>query len=249
MLRLAAAARSLTSPGRTADDLRSLAQQAASILTDIHRSSTGDDHLTPAERDELINERFGPNANDDEDEEDDDDEGIDADDDDNIIGNGDAVASIFRAHIVDNTRRGYQREQKKLAVLIFKQVSNQSQRSTERDRFRRMLNQDLYTALSTESGRPDPMWDKIALTFIQRSSESYHPINLGLLTASDFVAYLLSLSPDGEFKSKSTYGGARAGLFDLFRVCKIKQSDVFKDDLKLAYLRHYFIPNLFFWRR
>jgi hypothetical protein len=78
----------------------------------------------------LINERFGPNSNDGEEEEDDDDEGIDAYDDDNIIGNGDAVASIFRAHIVDNTRRGYQREQKKLAFRIFKQVSNQSQRTS-----------------------------------------------------------------------------------------------------------------------
>ena len=230
-----------SSPGRMADDLRTLAQHAANILDDIQRASIGDDssedHLTATERDELVDSRFGVNAE--EDDEDDGEEGNDDDDDDddddNLNGNGDAVASIFRAHIVDKTRSGYQRQQKKMAVWIFKQVCNQSQRTSERNRFRAMIHQDLYTALSTESGHPTPKLDQVALPFIQRACESYHPIKLNLLTASDFVAYLLSMTPDGEFKSKSTYGGARAGLYDFFRVCKIKQSQLFEDELKQAY--------------
>jgi hypothetical protein len=249
-----------TSPESNRNDVanqhRMLTRQAVDALALLHQSQNqpGNSHLTIEERDQFVQENIGADAdNDDEDaihnsgddDDDDDDDGGGEDNgdeegddegnegDDNA--NGDAVASIFRAHIVDNTRKGYQRAQKKFVVWIFNQTIGQSQRATERQRFRSMLDQGLFTALSTENRRPAPKLEEVALPFIQQSCETYHPIKLQLLRAQDFVAYLLSMAPDGEFKSKSTYGGARAALFNLFITCKIKQSQQFEDDLKQAY--------------
>ena len=80
-----------------------------------------------------------------------------------------------------------------------------------------MLHPDVLAALTEESHVPNPKLEQKATPFVLSTSENFHPINLSRLRAKDFVAYLLSMAPINHYKSKSTYGGARAALFDLFR--------------------------------
>jgi hypothetical protein len=227
-----------SNPTDLATQQRILTRRAADTLAQLHqaRNQSSDDHLTNEERDEFVEENFGQAANNDDDEDDEDDEEDDDEEEDgnvNGVTTDTLVASIFKAHIVDKTRGGYQRSQKKFAIWVFKQT--QMTDHSHLTRFRQMMNDDFYQAMIDESRRNPPKLEKIAKQYIQRASDRFHPLKLGLLKAEDFVAFLLSFSPSGTYKSKSTYGGARAALFDLFRVCKIKQSEEFKSDLKQAY--------------
>ncbi len=55
------------------------------------------------------------------------------------------------------------------------------------------------------------------------------------MKVEDFFKFLLSLTKKGVYLSKSGYGGHRAALFDLFRECKVRQSDDFKADLEKSF--------------
>lgn len=108
---------------------------------------------------------------------------------------------------MDNTRKGYHRAQKKFACQIYQQ-SKDHPRPTECTHFKGLIRNDLYMALEDESQVANPKLEEKARRFILRASKDYHPINLTALKAEDFVSYLLSMAPAGQFLSKSTYGGA-----------------------------------------
>ena len=148
----------------------------------------------------------------------------DIDEVDEVEEDGNQVQDIFRANIVDATRETYQRSQRRLAVWIFQQWQ-----SNQQDHYRLLLHDDLFHALernnSVDSAKP----------IFTRASPDYHPINLRLLSVNDFIRFLLSMTPPGEFMSKSGYGNHRAALFDLFRECKVRQSDDFTADLEKSF--------------
>jgi hypothetical protein len=201
----------------------------AEALARLNRSeqNSSNDNVTEEERANLLRAQFDEE---DDDEEDDEEEEEEEEGDET----GKLVQSIFRAHIVDKTRKGYYRKQIQVVCWIFKQ-SKDHPRPPERARYRSMLYASLYSALDDVTLDTNQKLAKKARPFIERASEQFHPIDLDNLKAEDFVAYLISIAPPGQYKSKSTYGGIRAGLFDLFRSCKVKQTDEFQEALKRAY--------------
>lgn len=137
---------------------RSISQQSSQSTPQVNEH-----HLTEQERDDFVNNAFGM----DNDEDDDDD--VDAEDEDEE-GEGEdetglVVDSIFKAHIVDKTRNGYRRCQKKFACWIFKQSSCHANR-TERDRFKQLLHAELFNALTQENLSTHPKLEKKTLPFI-----------------------------------------------------------------------------------
>jgi len=230
MSRLSTAARSLlwslesssphsqsSSPAPSSHSLRLLAEALAQ--SDQSNQDSSEVNLTEEEWDNLVRAQF-----DEEDDEEDEEENE----------TGKLVQSIFKSHIVDKKRKGYHRKQIQLACWIYKQSKDQA-RPHERARYRFWLHTSLYSALDDVTLDTTRKRSKTARPFTERASDSYHPIGLINFKAEDFVAYLISLAPAGEYKSKSTYGGVRAGLFDLFRSCKVKQTEEFQESLKLAY--------------
>ena len=149
---------------------------AARAIADIELSSSS--HSTPRHRDassvtealardrqrvslserEEIIQRLQEDDDGEEDEVEDDDEeiegdnGEDGDDEEDANSNptGQAVASIFRAHIVDETRAKYQRSQIRLLSWIFLQAKEQT-RESERGRFKQMLHVEVFDTLDNES--------------------------------------------------------------------------------------------------
>jgi len=134
------------------------------------------------------------------------------------------IQNIFRANLVENTRTNYHRSTSRFAVWIFNQWS-----VTGLPKYRSLLHDTLFAALQESNTKQSA---KVA---ISRADADFHPIQLQHLTVNDFIAFLLSLTPSGEYLSKSAYGTHRAALFDLFRQCKMKQTDVFTSDLQVAF--------------
>ena len=59
------------------------------------------------------------------------------------------------------------------------------------------------------------------------------PANFNMITPHLFVKWLVSLrKPSGEKPGSSTYGGHRAGLFNLFKMYKVRHDPQFTDDME-----------------
>jgi hypothetical protein len=154
-----------------------------------------------------------------EDDEDTDEEIDYHDEDDNIADiadiRGRRVAAIYRANILDKTRCGYHRSVAKFVLWLFhegKQV---------------YLHQDLLAALNHEAATTHPKLMKVAKLYINKASTEFHPVALDMVTSDNFLDFLLSLRPEGQFLSRSAYGAYRSGLFDLYRECGVEQTGRF----------------------
>jgi len=139
MPRLSTAARSLlsslesssphsqsSSPAPSSHSLRLLAEALAQ--SDQSNQDSSEVNLTEEERNNLLRVQF-----DEEDDEEDEEENE----------TGKLVQSIFKAHIVDKTRKGYHRQQIQLACWIFKQSKDQA-RPHERARYRSLQYMNIF---------------------------------------------------------------------------------------------------------
>jgi len=134
------------------------------------------------------------------------------------------IDAVYESNIVDAARSGYHNGNRRLAVWIYKQYI-----TTDEDIYRQLLHDDQFTAIENNVSKNN------IKSIIARASQTYHPINLHLLTVDHFINFLLSLKTPGEYLSKSGYGGIRSSLFDLFRETKIKPSEDFKADLARSF--------------
>jgi hypothetical protein len=151
---------------------------------------------------------------------------LDEDDDGEEMGNSPPKNSrfgdVYNSNICTDTRSNYHGANSKFAIWLFSSGHCNC------------LDNSLTDALRVENATAAEL-SRIAQSFIAKAGPNFQPIVLSLLTVEMFVNFLLSMRPEGEFLSKSTYGGYRSALLDLFRDCQFEQPPDFKTELKRAY--------------
>jgi hypothetical protein len=100
------------------------------------------------------------------------------------------VNAIFKANIIDDTRKGYQRSQRRFACWIYDQWVQ-----TQQEKYRLLLHPEVYAALMMNNTI------QTAAPIIGRANPSFHPINLSLMKIEEFFKFLLSLTKKGVYLS------------------------------------------------
>lgn len=130
---------------------------------------------------------------------------------------------ILLSNILPKTRNSYQNSVAKFVVWMF---------VTDR---RTILHPDVISALSQEASKESPNLLPVAKDAVMLTTRTFHPIDLLELKVEDFVLFLLSLKPEDEFLSKSSYGSYRSGLYNQFRESGKIPSDEFERDLEQSF--------------
>lgn len=156
-----------------------------------------------------------------------------SDDEATVQGNGNIDAERLRmdqryqdvllSNILPGTRAAYQLAVAKFLLWLF---GNERQA---------VLHPDVIAELTQEAAKEHPKLLPVAKDYIRRTSRTYHPIDLGALENQDFVNFLLSITPDKEFLSKSSYGNYRSGLFNQFRESGQLPTADFSRDLEQSF--------------
>lgn len=154
-----------------------------------------------------------------------------------VLNNEEAIENarfekVKSSYIHDRTRYGYHRAMAQFVIWIFNRMDQNSNILNEN---LNILHPDLVAALHLENAKTKPCLSVPAMEHISKASKTYLPIDLPALTVPIFMKFLISRTADGQYLSKSTYGGYRSGLFDLFRSCGLNQNFSFREELELCF--------------
>lgn len=129
----------------------------------------------------------------------------------------------------EKTRRNHHLSIRRLLLFLFEDPEDMN--------MKRLLHPTVVNAFQaikerTANTKNKKAFDDTALSFAETAGPRFHPIDLKVFTAKDFIRFLCSLTDVKNHKYRSHYGDLRSALNYLYVKCELQPTQQFKTSLK-----------------